>query len=301
MEPEVIDARYEGTIVSYKVVKTEVKNGMYYVTVKAKVDVAGDYKSKAAVKKSDVKIAVAPFSVNKADLGCATDVTAEDVSRMLVSDIIKELSATGRVQVVERYDFSAYNKEAELIAADATSKDGKKVLGNIETADYILTGSVDEITVGVTQDEIAMLKTSDDRMKVKMKISFRLIETATMEIIYTSEVVEGAIKKGGKMTCDKAVSNMMEIVPQTIVNKVVTKLYPDYKAKKISRRDFKDRFFADGVEEDEEYEDRIYQEYLDEDEGGVSRTTIRRESYRKSVGEEVVPEEKPVVLLPMDN
>ncbi len=303
ISPEIIDAEYQGTVLSYKVEKTEVKDGNYYVTVKAKVEVEGDYTPKLNLNKSEVKIAVAPFDIKKSDMDCAADTTASEVGDLLVKDIIKALSNTGKVQVVERYDFTAYNKEAEIIALGGASTDSKKILSNIATADYILTGSVEEISVKVKQDGIAIMNAASDRTTVKMKVSFRLIETATMEIVYASEAEEMAIKKGGSISCDTAVANMMKIVPQIVAGKVVMKLYPDYKAEVISRRDFKEKYFSDNLEEDEEYEDKLYQEYLDKTENGFSHTSVSRSVYRKSAGTEKKTEkeiEKPVVKLPMD-
>jgi len=301
-QPDIIEAEYDGTILSYTVEKTEFKDGKYYVTVKAKVEVAGDYQPKANLKKSEVKIAVAPFSVNKADMECATGTTPEDVSKLLVKDIITALSNTGKVQVVERYDFTGYLAEAGLVAAGASSKDNEKYMNNLATADYILTGSVDEVTVTVKEDGIAIMNNHSDRTVVKMKVSFRLIETATMEVVYASEASEGAIKKGGSMSCDKALANMMEVVPQIVAGKVVMKLYPDYKAEVISRRDFKDKYFADGVDEDNDYEDARYREYLDKTENGFSYTSTSSAVYRKAVDtkQDSSEQERPAVKLPMD-
>ena len=284
-----IDARYKGQILSYSVISTEKKDDKYIVTVKAIVVKPNKYKSElktATGKDAKYTVAVVPFEFhNSGNMTCGeTKFSPNDIVSGITGGLIHNISKTGKFKVVERHNIEAYADEMRLILGDITNPENKNKLKQLSSADYLILGDITDFSISTRTTPSAILG-GDDTVSTtaKIHISYRLVDTATMEIIHVSSVDEQMSSKSKYRACKKASDNLLKIVPKQIADDIVRNVFPDYKPKKMNKKEIK-KYFRDK----EEWEDKC--EDSGEDCDDYQPKTVKKKGDTK----------RPVVKLPYD-
>ena len=286
---EEIDIRYKGQILSYSVISTEKKDDKYIVTVKAIVVKPNKYKSElktATGKDAKYTVAVVPFEFhNSGNMTCGeTKFSPNDIVSGITGGLIHNISKTGKFKVVERHNTEAYADEMRLILGDITNPENKNKLKQLSSADYLILGDITDFSISTRTTPSAILG-GDDTVSTtaKIHISYRLVDTATMEIIHVSSVDEQMSSKSKYRACKKASDNLLKIVPKQIADDIVRNVFPDYKPKKMNKKEIK-KYFRDK----EEWEDKC--EDSGEDCDDYQPKTVKKKGDTK----------RPVVKLPYD-
>ncbi len=286
---EEIDARYKGQILSYSVISSEKKDDKYIVTVKTIVVKPDKYKSElktATGKDAKYTVAVVPFEFhNSGNMTCGeTKFSPNDIVSGITGGLIHNISKTGKFKVVERHNTEAYADEMRLILGDITNPENKNKLKQLSSADYLILGDITDFSISTRTTPSAILG-GDDTVSTtaKIHISYRLVDTATMEIIHVSSVDEKMSSKSKYRACKKASDNLLKIVPKQIADDIVRNVFPDYKPKKMNKKEIK-KYFRDK----EEWEDKC--EDSGEDCDDYQPKTVKKKGDTK----------RPVVKLPYD-
>ena len=86
-----------------------------------------------------------------------------------------------------------------LVSNDLTNEKEKSRLKNIASADYILVGKIEGFSTSKTTQNVPMTGESYSNSSASIQVSYKLLETATMEVI-TSATIDEALKKGGSFS-----------------------------------------------------------------------------------------------------
>lgn len=226
-ENKSIDAHYAGKIDSYQVLSSEEKGGKYYVKISAKVIKADDYKSPGLVKKADYSLSVQPFKVGSG-YAWLVGVSEPEVVTKLQTALINRLSMTRKFNLVSRIDLGDYLDEVSLEALNLTKEENQNKIQQIKSADYLLVGSIDYLKVSSKTSSVEMTGESYSSSKAQLQITYRLIETGTMEIVASGMVDSKYAKNSGKVKTETALSYLFSNAADKIVDQLLQDIYPDY-------------------------------------------------------------------------
>lgn len=225
-------AKYKGKVSSYSIIEQSEKDGKYMVKIEAIVEKfdSKDYKSKGLKKKAEYSLAVLPFKA-KGNFSCmGKNISLDEFNSSINNLFIEKLAPSGKFNLVDRDNFDSYAKEINLVVDDLTQKDNRERLHNIVPADYILVGTIDNYTVTTKEKHIELTGETDYSSSSKVKISYRILESATMEII-TAGSVEKKFKKNGKFSSCRNVENLLlEKAITEASDKLLKDIFDDYKA-----------------------------------------------------------------------
>ena len=225
-------AKYKGKISSYSVIEQSEKDGKYMVKIEAIVEKfdSKDYKSKKLKKKAEYSLAVLPFKA-KGNFSCmGKAVSLDDINSSINNLFIEKLAPSGKFNLLDRENFDSYSKVLNLITDNLTSKDNRERLHNVVSADYILVGTIDNYTATTKEEHIEFTGETNYSSSSKLKISYRILESATMEII-TAGSVEKKFKKNGKFSsCNNVENLLLEKAITEASDKLLKDIFDDYKA-----------------------------------------------------------------------
>ncbi|MBQ8677396.1 MAG: hypothetical protein IJ529_02865 [Alphaproteobacteria bacterium] len=235
-----IIAKYKGAVSSYEVLEHTEEGGKHKVKIKAtvlKYD-AHDYKSKSLVKKADYSLAIMPFkmapSINC--LGKRPDV--KEMNAIISNMFIEKLAPSRRFNLVDRNNLDDYAAEMSIIEGNMTLPENKVKLKNLAAADYILVGTVDNFTASTSQSFVPLTGETNYSSSSKLKISYRILEAATMEIVSVGSVEKTFGKGGAFSSCANVEQLLFERAIGEAAEKMLIDIFPDYQpaAPKIERK-----------------------------------------------------------------
>lgn len=224
-----INAKYEGKISSYKVISSEEKNGKYYVRIKAVVKKADDYNSPDLIKKAKYSLSIVPFKAEK-QLSCVGKKVASTSLISKISGILSEkIAKSKKFNIVDRENLDAYADELSLIEYGLTHEKEQSRIKNVASADYILVGKIEDFGTRSSTQNVPMTGESYTNSSASVQVSYKLIETATMEVI-TSSTVEERLSKGGRFSsCANVEKELAKKIGNKISTEILMELFPDYK------------------------------------------------------------------------
>lgn len=238
-----IPAKYKGSVSSYTVVEHTQENGQHKVTINAiviKPDVydAHDYQSKNITKKAGYSLAVVPFKARKKLMCLGQNVSLGEINEMIDNLYTEHLSASRRFNVVDRKNFDAYAGELALITQDMTLPENQVKLKNIVSADYILVGNIDNFYATTNKKHIEMTGETLVNSSCGLTISYRLLETATMEVVFADSVSKTLNKNGYFSSCYNVEKYLFEKAIEEASEEMLSSIFPDYRSikKEISAK-----------------------------------------------------------------
>ena len=221
-------AKYKGSVQSYQIIKEEQRDSLIYVTIEAivvKEDVydSHDYRSKNLLKKADYSLAVLPFKATKQLICLGQKISKDELNTLIANAFIEKLTPSRKFNLVDRNNLDNYADELALITDDMTLPENKVKLKNIVSADYILVGTIENFTATTQKEYLELTGEIYYESSSKLKLSYRLLEAATMEIISVGSVEKKFSKDGGFSSCH----NVAELLINRTVTEAVEKLLPD--------------------------------------------------------------------------
>lgn len=225
-----IMAKYKGSVSSYEVLEHSEENGKHKVKIKAtifKYD-AHDYRSKSLVKKADYSLAIMPFKMapNVNCLGKKPDV--KEMNTIISNMFIEKLAPSRRFNLVDRNNLDDYAAEMSIIEGDMTLPENKVKLRNLAAADYILVGTVDTFTASTSKSFVALTGETNYSSSSKLKISYRILEAATMEVVSVGSVEKTFGKGGAFSSCSSVQQLLFEKAISEAAEKILVDIFPDY-------------------------------------------------------------------------
>ncbi len=223
-----VDARYAGIVYGYKVIKHEEKKGKHYVTIAAQVQQKEAYKSPDLVKKADYSLAVFPFNYEK-NYFCYKEKGAEGeaVSLRINQAIVNSLLKVKKFNIVDRTHGGEYELESDLIKQGYTDANARDKLRSLTSADYMLVGEIGEFQASGTKKTIVELGEEYTRSHAKLQLNYRIVETATMEVI-ASDSVSASLRRDGRLgSCNNVLKNLSDKAAKEMTAEIVKELFPD--------------------------------------------------------------------------
>ncbi len=228
-EEKSIDAHYAGKVDSYKVLSTEEKDGKYIVKIEAIVKKPEDYKSPGLVKKAEYSLSIAAFK-SRYPLKCGDgDFSSFEVMEKFNTELTNRIALTKKFSLVSRRDLDDYLDEVALEALNLTKPENRNKLQNLKSADYLLVGSIDYFNIKKTTTDVEMTGESYSKTNGRVQVSYRLIETGTMEVVAAGAVEAKFKKDGGKGKCEMIAGRLMAEAADKIVDQLMMQIFPDYK------------------------------------------------------------------------
>jgi len=200
----------------------EAPSSNWVVKISATVSKNATYRPSAVSGR--IKLGIMPLRYNSQKISTST---AEIVVHEWRTTIVKQLSKSGRVAIVDRTFEAEIDNELNFLVTKNIRLDQVARLHERVGADYILVGSID--TASIIRDIRTMKlsgKTIEGPAKVNLKVSYRLIETATGVI----EVAEDYTKYGVPSAGLKSLTRRASIDAS---KKLLTRLFP-LRVEKIS-------------------------------------------------------------------
>lgn len=208
------------------------KEGTFYVKIKAIVKKADDYKSPDLIKKAKYSLSIVPFKATK-EISClGRKVSSKDFISKLSNTLSEQISKSKKFNLVDRDNLDAYADELALITNNTAHESNQSRLKNVSSADYILVGKIDSFVTTKTTQNVPMTGESYSNSRATSQVSYKLIETATMEVI-TSATVDERLKKDGSFnSCANLENEISKKIGLKISNEILTELFPGYEPKK---------------------------------------------------------------------
>ena len=235
-----IMAKYKGRVSSYEVLEHSEENGKHKIKIKAvifKYD-SHDYKSKSLVKKADYSLAIMPFkmSTNISCLGKKPNV--KEINTIISNLFIEKLAPSRKFNLVDRNNLDDYALEMSIIESDMSLPENKVKLKNIVAADYILVGTVDKFIATTDKNIVALTGEINYSSSSKLKISYRILEAATMEIVSVGSVEKTFSKGGAFSSCANVEQLLFERAIEEAAEKMLIDIFPDYQqsAPKVEKK-----------------------------------------------------------------
>lgn len=229
-----IPAKYKGVVSSYEVLEHTEENGVHHVKIKATVikeDVydAHDYKSKNLIKKADYSLAVLPFKVNR-PFSCLGQKLNTDELNSLISDaFVEKLAPSRKFTLVDRNHLDSYEDELSLISDNMTLPENKVKLQNLVSADYLIVGTVENFSASSSKEYVALTGETNYQSSSQLKLSYRVVETATMEIVSAGSAQTNFSKEGAFSSCSNVENLLVGRVVEKAANQLLQDIFPEYK------------------------------------------------------------------------
>lgn len=228
-----IMAKYQGNVSSYEVLEHSEVNGKHKVKIKAiviKYD-AHDYKSKSLVKKADYSLAIMPFKISS-NVNCfGKKIDTKEINTIISNLFIEKLAPSRKFNLVDRNNLDDYAAEMSLIEGDMTLPENRVKLKNLASADYILVGTIDSFTASTNKSYIELTGETNYSSSSRVKVSYRILEAATMEIVSVGSVEKTFSKDGAFSSCANVQQLLFGRAIEEAAEKILLDVFPDYQPK----------------------------------------------------------------------
>lgn len=186
------------------------------------------YKPKSLVKKSDYSLAIMPFKMGP-NINCmGRKVDTKEMNTTISNLFIEKLTPSRKFNLVDRNNLDDYAAEMSIIESDMTLPENKVKLKNLAAADYILVGTVDTFTASTSKSFVALTGETNYSSSSKLKISYRILEAATMEVVSVGSVEKTFGKGGAFSSCSSVQQLLFEKAISEAAEKMLVDIFPDY-------------------------------------------------------------------------
>lgn len=231
---EQINARYEGKVDSYKILNEKKTDEGFQVTIKASFKTLEKYEQGSLAAKKEYSLAL-PLFYSKQSALCADGDTLSLLDNATF-DVKEQLSQTRHFKLLDRQNFSAYEEELSLVAAGMTQEEEMKRLRNVIPADYILIGKIRQFSFANETETLDLLGESHTKTKGKLEMEFSLLETATMENVFTTRSHFSMEQENSELNCEEVFAQLSGQVAHDISRKLSSRLFPAAKTTKTERK-----------------------------------------------------------------
>ncbi len=218
-----IEMKYRGAIESYEVIDSKESHGKWTVKINAKVKQLDEYVSPDLVDKAKYRVAIVS-SGNTSQWKCiGGKKTSKYIEDIAIKDITNKIVNSKKVSVVDRENIDKQLKELSLLNKDLANPDNANKLKQIAIADYLLIVSVDSFNASTTTKTIELTGEKVTRGTANMELSYKLIETATMDIVASgSDSTDMTL--GADSGCSGTVSTMTKKLAKSLSEDLLNQL-----------------------------------------------------------------------------
>lgn len=178
-------------------------------------------------------IAVLPFSIDArvviTDGYSVITGTVEDQTSLLTNELVQQLVATRKFDVLERARVDDLIKEKQFQESDYAAPDEAAKIAKLLGADYFVQGRIDELTVSSQLRPIPYSSLAYTEQKAAIDLYLRVIDARTGKIVAAEKFSDEA-KVKIKQNSDKRQPNAGKVLlvqaAQDMVNRIVNTVYP---------------------------------------------------------------------------
>ena len=219
-----VQAQYKGVLESYEVVKTEEqKDGSWKVSIAAKVKKVDEYESPDLVAKAKYTVAIVPSDNGHSWKCISSNKNSKAIEDKIIDQMSTPLVKSKKLTVVDRDNINKQLKELSLLGKDLANEDNLNKLKQIKIADYLLIVTVDDFNASTQTKEIQLTGEKITTGAANLSVSYKLIETATMEIVSMNDVSED-MTLGAGSSCNGTVSHLSKKVGKELVDSLLADL-----------------------------------------------------------------------------
>ncbi|EKF73172.1 hypothetical protein A11A3_14907 [Alcanivorax hongdengensis A-11-3] len=129
-------------------------------------------------------IAITTFDSRQASYSLGDlKVPARQVQQQLRDDLVEAYTQSGRFRVLDRANLDVIDKEQDVVSEGSVAPEELARLGQRKGADLLLVGSIEDFSIGDSEQEFYGAKFSG--YKPRVRVRYRLIDTATTEILWS--------------------------------------------------------------------------------------------------------------------
>ena len=217
-----VQAQYEGVLEGYEVISTEEqKDGSFKVTIAAKVKKIDEYESPDLVAKAKYTVAILPSDNGRSWKCLSSKKTSKAIEEKVIDQMSTPLVKSKKLTVVDRENINKQLKELSLLGQDLASEANLNKLKQIKIADYLLIVTVDDFGAATQTREIKLTGEKITSGTANLSVSYKLIETATMEIVSMNDVAHD-ISLSGASSCNGAISTLSKKAGKELVNSLLS-------------------------------------------------------------------------------
>ena len=213
-----INMKYKGKIEGYKVLEMKQKGKKYTAKIEAKIFVVDDYVSPDMVKKSAYRVAITDFE-GRRNWDCVGE-------KMIIKPLQKQLVKSKKITMVDRANFDKQMKELGLLNKDIANRENQSKLRQVAIADYILVGQIDSFNINRTEKDIELTGEHISKTDVSIAVSYKLIETATMDIV-SSDSTTKSLHFDYRAGCADAANRLAEQAGKDLANKMLEDIFSE--------------------------------------------------------------------------
>ncbi len=218
-----IEMKYKGVVDNYEVVESKESKGKWTVKIKAKIKQLDDYASPDLVDKAKYRVAIVS-SGNKNMWDCVgSKKSSKYIEDIAIKDMTNKIVASKKMSVVERNHLDKQLKELSLLDKDLANPDNANKLKQIAIADYLLIVTVDSFNASTTTKTIELTGEKVTSGSANIEMSYKLIETATMDIVASgSDSTDKTLS--GKTSCSSIVDSMTKKLANSLSEDLLKQL-----------------------------------------------------------------------------
>ena len=222
-----IREKTQGTVLGFEILSSE-QNSENKWTVSLLVKVADYNKSVSADRH---RIAVLPFRSARSSYSLGNQsLSSTTLVDTLASNIVDKFVTTRKFAILDRDFDSATQNELSRIGTHDVAPAELARLSQGLVADYVLVGTIEEVSFNLTERK---MRTSDKKFISgigRMQVSFRLIEVATSQIVFTgsagSTLTDKQLSRGAVTDSSEISSQFVAKVATSIVRDTTDQIYP---------------------------------------------------------------------------
>lgn len=224
---QAVKSATKGAVSSYEVITQSEAQGLWEVTVSAKV---AKYKRSSSANRR--RIAVMPLWKSSSEFSVDGNPINEDqVVRLIGQNLVSQLVQSRKFTVLDREFIEETVGEKAMISMGDVPVDEMAKLGQELVADYILVGVLENLSFQTSEIQ---MRTSGKTLKARsglVELNYRLIDVPTRQIKYADHarinISESDLQKlDNSLVTNNIESAMTIIAAEAISKKVLNAIYP---------------------------------------------------------------------------
>lgn len=170
-------------------------------------------------------LAVLPFSIDKdvvvTDGRTVLVGTVEDQTSLLTSELVQQLVASGRVDVLERARIDDVLDEKDLAAGG----DGAAKAGKVPGADYLVLGRIEAMAATSERKALPYSERSELRQQARMELYLRVVDARSGRIV-AAETLTSTVKLRDPKEGERIGKRLLAQAAQDIAARVLAAVFP---------------------------------------------------------------------------
>ncbi len=223
----------KGLINSYRILNAKKDDNREW-NVKLLVKILG-YKSPGLSTKHRRKIAIMPFYYSKKTYAInGEEYSGAKVSDMLSQSLTNDFTQSRRFAVVDRTYIRDMSNELGIITSGQTPLSQKVKLGKKLSADYILVGTIESVSMDTTSNHNQLLGTDSSKKNAEFIVDYRIIVVGTSQIKWSATTKATIDLSNSRDSTEMALTKAVENITHSIADELLSNIYP-MKIIKITR------------------------------------------------------------------